>query len=169
MLNWTWSHRWNSYSREGVVGNTGASGSLGILEQIVFLLSPHHKFLCVSPQTQGATWKLCPRKLLTQILTTEHIFQDHSLLPVALLLDWERQAASSFHWDLSEDAVQTPIRKKNTGAQHQSRVGAPVADDVGWLPTSVRQYGMAVGCLYSHSGPHLLSGTEHTSQGHCED
>ena len=144
MLNWTWSHRWNSYSREGVVGNTDASGSLGSLEKIAFLLSPHHKFLCVSPQTQGATWKLCPRKLLTETLTTEHVFQDHSLLPVALLLDWERQAASSFHWDLSEDTVQIPVRKKNTGAHHQSRVWAPVADDVDWLPTSTRQCGMAM-------------------------
>ena len=165
----TRSHRWNSYSREGVVGNTGASGSLEILEQIAFLLSPHHKFLRVSPQTQGATWKFCPRKLLTQTLTTGHVFQDHSLLPVALLLNWERQAASSFHWDLSEDTAQIPIQKKNTGAHHQPRVWAPVADDVGWLPTSTRQCGMAGGHLHSPSGPHLLSGTEPISQGHCED
>lgn len=143
----TRSHRWNSYSREGVLGNTyGGIRKLRSLGTDSLPSLPHHQFLCVSRKLKelpgssvlGNSW----HKSSQQNMSSRTIL----CFLMALLLKWERQAASSFHWDLSEDCTDSG-QKKNTGAHHQSRVWAPVAGDVGWLPTSTRQCGMAVGHL----------------------
>lgn len=161
----TRSHRWNSYSREGYWVSRGIRKLRGLGTDSL-ILSPHHQFLS-SPRKLRTTWKFCPRKLLTQILTTEHVFQDHSLLPWPCFSN-EKGKLLHLFTEISvrtlsqirpEERTQEPTISPEYGLQWRAWAGFP----------STRQCGMAVGHLHSPSGSHLLSGTEPISQGHCED
>lgn len=160
MLNWIWRHRCNFCTAE--------LRRVGILyEWIRMLRNPsfsHHL------TTGSSEFPLKLSKLLATPHVPPFLPRLFALLPVAVLLDWERLAALSSHRDHSERTIIIPIPKQ----AHSSplyKLSLPIQPSMsssGRLPrlascfyhSAARFWASSIPLCSSAQHPHLCHGTK---------